>query len=103
MDNRAKIKYNLSKPFFCLPTVSMSLLKELEKFNLSPNEAKVYVACLELGPEAVQTIAARAKLNRVSAYSVIESLIAKGFLREEIIKNKRKVSAYPPMKLYDII
>lgn len=81
----------------------MSLLKNLEKFNLSTSEAKVYVACLELGPEAVQKIAARAKLNRVSAYSVIETLITKGFLREEIIKNKRRISASPPMKLYDII
>lgn len=81
----------------------MNLLKELEKFNLTPNEAKVYVACLKLGPASVQQIGEAANLNRVTVYGLIEVLIDKGFLRQEYIKNKRKISAYPPMKLYDVV
>jgi len=81
----------------------MPIIHDLEKFGLSNNEAKIYLACLELGSESIQHIAAVAKLNRVTAYSIIESLLKKGFLREENIKNKRKIAAYPPMKLYDIV
>jgi len=81
----------------------MSLIKELQKFDLSESEAKVYLACLELGPSSVQQVAGKAKLNRVTVYGIIEGLIQKGFLREEKEKSKRKIAAYPPMKLYDVV
>ncbi len=81
----------------------MNLLKELEKFNLSSHEATVYVATLELGPASIQEIAAVAHLNRVTVYGLVDALIEKGFLRHEYVKNKRKISAFPPMKLYDVV
>ena len=81
----------------------MPLIKELQQFGLSKNEASIYLACLELGPESVQAIAKKAKLNRVSAYSIIEALVTKGFLREERVKGKRKIGAYSPTKLYDVV
>jgi sugar-specific transcriptional regulator TrmB len=81
----------------------MTLISELEKFGLVLNEARVYLACLELGPESVQNIAKKAKLNRVTAYGLVGGLIKKGFLREEYMKNKKKISAYSPVKLYDIV
>lgn len=81
----------------------MSLVKELQKFDLSSSEARVYLACLELGPSSVQQVAGKAKLNRVTVYGIIEGLIQKGFLREEKEKSKRKIAAYSPMKLYDIV
>ncbi len=81
----------------------MNLLKELEKFNLTPNEAKVYVACLKLGPASIQDIGAEAHCNRVTVYGLTKTLIEKGFLRYETVKNKRKISAFLPMKLYDIV
>lgn len=81
----------------------MSLVKELQKFDLSENEAKVYLACLELNSSSVQQIANRSKLNRVTVYGIIEGLLKKGFLREEKEKNKKRIAAYPPMKLYDIV
>lgn len=84
-------------------TFFMSLTIQLEQFGLTTSEAKVYLACVELGPDSVQHIAQKAKLNRVTTYSIIEELMKKGFLREEHEKNKRKIAAYPPMKLYDVI
>lgn len=81
----------------------MSLIQQLQKFDLTENEAKVYLACLELGPESVQNISQKAKLNRVTVYGLIEGLMKKGFLCEESIKNKRKVAAYSPVKLYDVV
>lgn len=81
----------------------MSLLSSLEEFGLTTNEAKVYVTCLSLGPNSIQKIAHRAKLNRVSVYTVIAQLTKKGFVREQTIGNKRRFAAYPPMKLYDLL
>lgn len=81
----------------------MDLKKALQEFNLSANQAKVYLACLQLGPESVQQIANKAKLNRVTVYGIIHELIQRGFVHEDTIKNKRKFAAYPPMKLYDIV
>ncbi len=81
----------------------MSLVKELQKFDLSESEAKVYLACLELGPSSVQQVAGKAKLNRVTVYGIIDELTKRGFLREEKEKTKRKIAAYPPMKLYDVV
>jgi predicted transcriptional regulator len=81
----------------------MSLHQQLIQFGLNNNEAKVYLACLELGPDTVQHIAAKAKLNRVTVYGIIAELIQKGFVHEDSIQNKRKFAAYPPMKLYDLL
>lgn len=79
------------------------MISDLQKFDLSESEARVYLACLELGPSSVQQIANKAKLNRVTVYGLIDSLIKQGFLREEMVKNKKKIAAYPPMKLYDVV
>ena len=56
----------------------MSLTRELQNIGLSDKEAKVYLAALELGQASVQNIANKAKVNRATCYSVLESLINKG-------------------------
>lgn len=81
----------------------MSLLSSLQKFDLSENESRIYLASLELGPSSVQQIASKSNLNRVTAYGIIEGLIKKGFLHEEKDKTKRKIAPYSPTKLYDIV
>lgn len=58
----------------------MLLEKELEKIGLSDKEAKIYLATLELGQDSVQNIANKAEVNRATAYSVLESLQAKGLV-----------------------
>lgn len=84
-------------------TTIMSLLNDLQEFGLTNNEAKVYLAALNLGPSSVQQIARHAKLNRVSVYTIVAELIKKGFVREQVVGNKRRLAAYPPMKLYDVL
>jgi len=81
----------------------MSLLTKLQQFQLSENEARVYLASLECGPGSVQKIAKTASLNRVTVYGIVESLIAKGFLHEIFDKNKKYIAAYSPTKLYDVL
>lgn len=81
----------------------MNIIEQLQQFGLSENEARVYGASLNLGPDSVQHIAQTAQLNRVTVYGIIEGLIQRGFLREEVNGNKKKIAPYPPMKLYDVI
>lgn len=68
------------------------LAKELEQIGLSENEAKVYLAGLELGPSTAQMIAAKATVSRPTTYIMIESLIKRG-LMSSFQKGKRRVFA----------
>lgn len=54
------------------------LIKELQKIGLSDKESKVYLAALGLGKASVQTIAAKAGVNRATTYSVLGTLKEKG-------------------------
>ena len=50
----------------------------LQNIGLTQKEAKIYLAALEVGSSPVSKIAAKAKINRVTTYSIIEKLISKG-------------------------
>ena len=56
------------------------MLERLKNIGLSDNEAKVYMAMLELGPSPVVEIARKAEVNRPTAYVQIESLKKKGLI-----------------------
>jgi sugar-specific transcriptional regulator TrmB len=64
-------------------------LKNLLEFGLSDKEARVYLASLELGSATAQVIAAKAKVNRPTAYLMIESLQRRG-LMSVMQKGKRR-------------
>ena len=67
----------------------MILENVVQNIGLNAKETKIYLACLELGPSPASNIAARAKLNRVSTYDILEKLIQKGFVNF-VIRNKTK-------------
>lgn len=52
----------------------------LQQCGLTEKEAKVYLACLELGPQPVSQIAKKAKINRVTAYDILGKLIKRGMV-----------------------
>lgn len=52
----------------------------LTNLGLSPNEAKIYLAALELGQASAQSIAQKAKIKRTTAYSVLEEMVKKDFV-----------------------
>ena len=54
------------------------MLDNLKKIGLSENEAKVYLALLELGSSTAQTIAQKAGLKRPTTYVQLESLMKRG-------------------------
>lgn len=73
--------------------MQQDLVKELQGIGLSDKEAKVYLAGLELGPATAQQIAAKATVNRPSAYIAIESLIKRGLMSSFQKGKKRYFSA----------
>lgn len=74
----------------------MILQNILKNIGLTPKEAKVYLAALELGPSPASDIALRAKVNRVSAYDILEKLIKRGFINSYSQKRIRYFSATEP-------
>jgi sugar-specific transcriptional regulator TrmB len=70
--------------------------------GLSEKEAKVYLATLELGPSPASEIALRAKMNRVSAYDILERLIAKGFISTFLQNKVRTFASTDPDLLRDL-
>jgi len=79
------------------------LIKDLQKLGLSEKEAKVYLAALELAEESVQNIAAKAGVNRPTAYVVLEKLIKFGLVSTRGDGKKTLFSASDPRELKHII
>jgi len=77
----------------------MQLEKLLQQIGFSKNEAKIYLASLELGLTSAQEIALKAGLPRTSGYSVLKSLNRKGYVAKSVIRGKLKFLSLPPEKL----
>lgn len=75
------------------------MLDELKQLGLSENEARVYVAMLELGPSVVVEIARKAGINRPTTYVQIESLNKKGLISTQTKGKKQFFIAESPDKL----
>jgi sugar-specific transcriptional regulator TrmB len=54
--------------------------KELIELGFGDKEAKVYLALLELGPSSTTEISRLAKINRTTAYPILESLAKDGLI-----------------------
>jgi HTH-type transcriptional regulator, sugar sensing transcriptional regulator len=75
------------------------MLNQLKNIGLSDNEAKVYLAMLELGPASVQELAAKAGINRPTAYFQIESLKKLGLVSVQNKGTKQFFVAESPEQL----
>src|SRR3990170_1200323 len=64
------------------------LEKILEDLGLSEKEAKIYLACLELGESAPAEIAKHAGINRATTYVIAEKLVKDG-LMSQLEKDKK--------------
>lgn len=69
----------------------MLLYKELLKLGLKENEAKVYLALLELGQANIQEITDKSKVKRTSVYNAIEDLKENDLI---ILTKKKKRNIY---------
>ncbi|MDD5290120.1 MAG: helix-turn-helix domain-containing protein [Patescibacteria group bacterium] len=76
------------------------MLNLLIKLGLDENEAKIYLALLELGPALVTEIGQKADVGRTTCYDVLERLVKHNLVTYASGQAaKRKYSAMPPHNL----
>lgn len=75
------------------------MLAELLKIGLTQEEAKVYLACLEINGGPVSTIAKKADIHRVSCYHTLENLLKKNLLSQYNRNGVKYFSPEPPEQL----
>lgn len=74
----------------------MNLEKTLKEFGLKEKQAKVYLACLQVGSGSVLRIAERAELPRSSTELVLKILQQKGLASSYFRKSIKHFSAEDP-------
>ena len=75
----------------------------LQDIGLSPNEAKVYLAMLQLGRTSTTKIADVAKLHRTNIYDSVKKLVSKGLVSYVRIKGTTLYEAADPSMLMQMI
>lgn len=84
-------------------SIIYNMIGELHQFGLSEKEAKVYLACLELGDCTASDIALKSNLPRTLVYDLLERLIDLGLISYSITGYKKQFSAADPEELLRII
>lgn len=77
----------------------MDLEKTLKNYGLSEKQAKIYLACLELGSASVQKISQKTGLARSTCYEVLESLKELSLVSTFQKKKVKYFSAEEPQKV----
>lgn len=78
------------------------LIERLEKFGLSNKEARVYLCLLELGTSLVSDVSKKTKINRSTAYVLLESLAKQGLVSISERKNIRLYTPAPPERIVQL-
>jgi len=79
------------------------MITQLQRLGLSENEAKIYMAMLELGSATVLEISAKAEVNRPTTYVQIESLKRMGLASTQTKGKKQLFIAESPEQLKSMI
>src|SRR3989344_3494554 len=79
------------------------MLDSLKKIGLSENEAKVYLALLELGSSTAQQVAQKAELKRPTTYVQLESLMKRGLATSFEKNTKTMFRAEDPEHLRQVL
>ena len=75
----------------------------LQKLDLSPTAAKVYISLLELGKASADKIAKRAEMYKANVYDALERLAQLGLATHVFEDNKKLFVATNPEKLPQIV
>lgn len=81
----------------------METLTQLLQLGLSENEAKVYLAALELGPTTAMHVSQKAEINRPTAYVQIDNLMEMGLMSSYTTGKKRYFTVEHPERLRDML
>lgn len=80
-----------------------SVQKQLEELGLSPNEVRVYLASLELGPATVLQIAAKSAVVRPTAHVAVGGLVKRGLMSSHTRGKKQYYQAERPGQLMRLL
>ena len=78
------------------------MIVELQRLGLTPEEARIYLACLEINGGPVSLIAKKAGVNRVSCYHTLENLRKKRLLSTYTKNNVKHFAPEPPERLEEL-
>jgi len=76
-----------------------TMLTELLSLGLTDEEAKIYLACLEINGGPASVIARKAGVHRVSCYHTLENLLEKRLLSQHTKNGVKYFSPEPPEQL----
>ncbi len=79
------------------------MLETLQTIGLSEKQAKVYLACLELGRGSVVAIAKRAAIKRTTVYNILEELMDERLVSKYEDTKGQKFLAESPEKLKTLL
>ncbi len=79
------------------------LIEELTELGLTKNEAKVYLALLELGPSTTGPLIKKSKLYRVMVYDTLEHLLQKGLVNYSLQRNRKVFQAENPQQILELL
>jgi sugar-specific transcriptional regulator TrmB len=80
-----------------------NLTSDLARLGFTEKEAAAYLAALELGNASAQQIANRAKINRATAYTVLENLMVRGLITPVAQNGERRFVAESPLRLVTML
>ena len=79
--------------------MNVDLLEKVKNLGFQENDAKVYLALLELGKATVTEIGKVTKMNRTTGYDILERLCLNGVANRLTIGKKNMYIAEPPVRL----
>lgn len=75
----------------------------LQELGLSPNEAKIYEALLEIGSSSVPEISVKTKVHKRNIYDTIPRLLNKGLIYQIPESRESRFAATNPEKLSELV
>ena len=96
-------------PPFCLTFIILLFIhtsmyeKNLENLGLTPNEAKIYRALLELKTASIWNISSSAGIHRRNTYDAIQRLMDRGFAFQVLAKKVLTYAPTHPDKLKELV
>ncbi len=79
------------------------IIDELIELGLSKNEAKVYVALLELGSSMTGPLIKKSGMYRVIVYDTLEKLLKLGLVSYSLKRNRKLFEAGSPKQIIELI
>ena len=80
-----------------------NLMHDLTRLGFTDKEASTYLATLELGNASAHEIAHRARINRATSYTVLQSLIVRGLVTQVNQNGERRFVAESPLRLITLL